>query len=227
MVGPPNARRKKPTSDGTIIRELVTLRAALRLAKQAQWWVAGDVPHIEVPSQPAPRDRWLTRAEVDRLLEAAQASHVRLFIALAIHTAARSSALLELTWDRVDLDTGMIHLGDGRGNKRRGVVPINAALRPYLEEAHKVATCPYVIEHGSSRVGSVKKGFATAARRAGIEGISAHILRHSAATWMAMRGIRIEEIARVLGHSNPSVTWKTYAKYSPDYLREAVAALAG
>jgi integrase len=42
-----------------------------------------------------------------------------------------------------------------------------------------------------------------------------------------MKGVRIEEIARMLGHSDPRVTWRTYAKYSPDYLREAVAALSG
>jgi hypothetical protein len=67
QVGPADARRKKITSDGTLIRELVTLRAALKWAKQAKW-ISGDLPHIEVPSQPPPRDRRLTRDEADRLL---------------------------------------------------------------------------------------------------------------------------------------------------------------
>ena len=66
MVGPPDARRKKPVSDGTIIRELVTLRAALKWARGERWIT--DVPYIETPSQPEPRDRWLTREEADRLL---------------------------------------------------------------------------------------------------------------------------------------------------------------
>jgi hypothetical protein len=69
MVGPAEAQRKKPVQDGTILRELVTLRAALKFAKQSGW--ISDVPYIEVPSQPQPRDRWLTRGEADRLLEAA------------------------------------------------------------------------------------------------------------------------------------------------------------
>jgi hypothetical protein len=41
-----------------------------------------------------------------------------------------------------------------------------------------------------------------------------------------MKGVRIELIARMLGHSDSRVTWRTHAKYSPDYLRDAVAALA-
>ena len=42
-----------------------------------------------------------------------------------------------------------------------------------------------------------------------------------------MAGVPIEQIARMLGHSDPRVTWRTYAKYAPDYLRAAVAALSG
>jgi hypothetical protein len=82
MVGPADARRKKPTQDGTIIRELVMLRSALKLAVQEKW--ISSAPHIETPHQPAPRDRWLTREEADRLIESAVAPHVRLFLQLAL-----------------------------------------------------------------------------------------------------------------------------------------------
>lgn len=51
-VGPADKRRKKPIQDGTILRELVTLRAALRWAKTERW--ISEVPYIEVPSQPPP-----------------------------------------------------------------------------------------------------------------------------------------------------------------------------
>jgi integrase len=224
-VGKANARRKKPIKDGTILRELVTLRAALQFAKTEKW--ISEVPYIEVPSQPKPRDRWLTRDEADRLLEASQALHVRTFLAVCLYTAARSGAALQLTWDRVDLVAGLIDFGTVAGGKGRAVVPMADRLRPYLIEAHKAATCPFVIEHGSRAVGSVKTGARAAARRAKVPGVSPHVLRHTAATWMAMKGVRIEEIARMLGHSDPRVTWRTYAKYSPDYLRDAVAALSG
>lgn len=225
LVGPADARRKKPTSDGTIIRELVVLRAALQWAKRAKW-LAGDLPHIEVPSQPPGRDRWLTREEADRLLEAAQAHHVRVFIALALHTAARTGAILELTWDQVDLETGIIHLGESNGNKRRGIVPINATLRPYLEEAKKAATCRFVVEHGSSPISSVKTGFKAAARRADIKDVSPHVLRHTAVTWMVMAEVPMPMVARFAAMSLQMVE-NRYGHHSADWLRQAAEALAG
>lgn len=225
MVGPVAARRKKPTQDGTIIRELLTLRAALKWALREKW--IADIPHIEVPRQPAPRDRWLTREEADRLLDGAKAMHIRLFLALALYTAARAGAILDLTWDRVDFATGLIDYGIVDGGKRRVPVPIGEKLLPILEEARQAATSPHVVEHGGTKVASVKTGTRAAALRADLPGVTPHMLRHTAATWLAMRGIPMDVIARLLGHGDSRITQRVYAKYGPDYLRTAVAALAG
>jgi integrase len=224
IVGPADARRKKTTSDGTIIRELVTLRAALKWA-QHERWITG-IPYIEVPSAPPVRDRWLTRDEADRLLESAQAPHVKTFIALGLHTAARSGALLELTWDRVDLVAGVIQLGQGVGNKRRGIVPINGPLRSILETARQGATCHYVVEHGGRAVASVKTGFNAAARRAGVQGVSPHTLRHTAVTWMIAAGVPMPMVARYAAMSLHMVETR-YGHHSPDWLRQAANALSG
>jgi integrase len=224
-VGPAEGRRKKPTQDGTLIRELVTLRAALNWAREAKW--INEVPHIEVPAQPAPRDRWLTRQEADRLLESALALHVRTFLALALYTAGRAGAIRELTWDRVNFASGLIDLGQVAGGKRRAVVPIAERLLPFLTAARQAATCEFVIEHGGYPVASVKTGTRAAARRAGLAGVTPHVLRHTAATWMVQAGIPIDQVARLLGHADPRVTWRIYAKHSPDYLRAAIVALSG
>lgn len=224
-VGPPDARRRKPVQDGTLLRELVTLRAALKWALHAKW--ISEVPYIEVPRQPPPRERWLSRDEAERLQNAAQAFHVKVFLAVALYTAARSGAVLELTWDRVDLAGGLIDLGVAPGGKGRGIVPIADVLRPVLMEAWEARTSRYVVERGGKPVASVKTGVRAAARRAGLEGVTPHTLRHTAATWMAMAGIPMEQIARLMGHATYRVTEKVYAKYSPDYLRGAIAALSG
>ena len=54
---------------------------------------------------------------------------MRLFVQLELGTAARSGAILELRWEQVDLEHGVIDFGRGTGNKRRAVVPINDWLR--------------------------------------------------------------------------------------------------
>jgi integrase len=224
IVGPKATRRKKPIRDGTIIRELVTLRAALKWALEGKW--ISDVPKIEVPRQPAPRDRWLSLEEADRLLGSALAPHVKTFLAICLYTAARAGAVLELTWGQVDFNAGLIDLGDAPGGKGRAVVPIGAKLLPVLRDARAAATCEHVIEHGGKPVASVKTGTRAAARRANLPGVTPHILRHTAATWMTMRGVPFSEIARLLGHRDSRITERVYAKHSPDYLRRAIEALS-
>jgi integrase len=147
---------------------------------------------------------------------------MRLFVVLALHTTKRSNAILALRWEHINDD--LIHFGQGVGNKRRGDVPINVTLADALAAARERATTEYVIEYGGKPVRSVKKGFQTACRRAGLADVTPHTLRHTGATWMAMAGVKMEEIARVLGNS-VAVCERIYAKYHPDYLRRAVSAL--
>jgi integrase len=98
-------------------------------------------------------------------------------------------------------------------------------LRTELEAAAEVAMTPYVIEYAGRKVGNIKKGFAGAAARAGLTDIVPHDLRHTAAVWMAEAGTSMSEIAQVLGHSDERITFRVYARYSPEYLRRAMSAL--
>ncbi|MEJ5019339.1 tyrosine-type recombinase/integrase [Ochrobactrum vermis] len=94
-----------------------------------------------------------------------------------------------------------------------------------MQEAHAARQSPYVVEYGGERVLDIKKGFAGAVRRAGLTDVVPHDLRHSAAVWMAEAGVSMDEITQYLGHSSPAITFKVYARFSPDYLRKAVSAL--
>ncbi len=226
-AGPANASTKyqktvKPLADSTLRREMVTLRAALRWAEREGWIT--EVPHVEAPSAGQPRDRWLTRDEAARLIANARQAHVKLFIALGLYTAGRAGAVLELTWDRVDFDAAVIDLGSGRGNKRRAAVPLHPKVRPMLDAAFAVRKTPFVIEHDGKRVASAKKGFRAAAERAGVPWATPHVLRHTAATWMAQRGVSVERIAAFLGNSVAMVE-RVYVHHSPQHMSEASAAL--
>lgn len=215
-------RHKDGVKDGTIGKELGTLRAAVNLAEAERW--IDRAPTIELPSRPAPRDRWLTHEEARKVRRAAS-PHVRVFITLALHTAARPKDILSMRWSQVDFDHGLVSLGKSVGNKRRAVVPMNRPLRWMLERAKQVATTAYVIEYGGRHVASVKKAIARAGERAGVDGVTPYVFRHTSATWMAMAGVPMDVIARYLGHTSPSVTARVYAKWHPDYLREASEAL--
>lgn len=213
-------RRAMGRSDGTVLKEINTIRQALN-------WNKVNTARFEAPPAPPPRDRYLTKPEARLLLDGCVQPHVRLFVRLALATAARKSALLGLTWDRVDLERERINLtvvGEAQ-RKKRATVPINDQLMADLIEAKKAAQTPYVIEYAGGNVVNVKKGFAGAVRRAGLEDVTPHDLRHTAAVWMAEDGVSMDEIAQYLGHSSSKVTFAVYARFSPTHLRKASKSL--
>lgn len=214
-------RRLQGRADGTVGKELDCLRSALR------WRDRHTPAAFEIPPRPPPRDRRLTRDEYKRLRLSAKKSglHIYVFVVLGLSTAGRRQALLDLTWDRVDFRGGLIRLADGTQGKGRATVPMTRHARRVLTLARKMQTSAYVIEYAGRPVGSVKKGFTSACDRAGLEGVSPHVLRHTAAVWMAEGGIPMSEIAQFLGHADSRITERVYARYSPDYLRRAMSAL--
>ena len=213
----------RQAAPGTIRKELGILRAALRHCERQR--LITKAPHIALPGAPPPRDRRLTRAEFDRLLAQCKAHHVWLFAMLAWHTAARASAILELIWADVDLTGRKIHYKAAGRQKRRVTVPINDTLLKALQEAQTAALTPFVVEYAGKPVASVKRAFAAAAGRAGLDDVSPHVLRHSAACAMVEAGVPMEAVAQFLGHSNANVTFRVYARYSPTYLQGAAKAL--
>ena len=214
-------RTHRAASDGTIRRELATLRAGLRWHDP----LVGAV--FELPPPPPPRERHLSRDEYERLVDSARTTpHVYLFVILALATAARATALLELPWNRVDLDRGIIRLGVGTRLKGRATVPITNRARQALTEARECALTAFVIEYGGGRVNRIRKAFMRAVARAGLgPDVTPHSLRRTAAVWMAESGVPISEVSQYLGHSNSSVTERVYSRYSPEYLRKAASAL--
>lgn len=181
---------------------------------------------FDFPPTDPPKDHYLTSDDYIQLLNACKAWHLKLFIITALHTGARSNAVLDLTWDRVDLQRNLINLSKGQQtNKRRALVPINPILRQYLKSAYRARTSDYVIDFGGRKITSIRKGFGETALRAGVTA-SPHILRHTAAMVMAESGVSFEEIEQFLGHSGRSTTQRVYAKFSPTYLQKAASSLA-
>lgn len=214
-------RKAAGMSASTIRTELEFLRACLRFK------YGSSAPRIWMPTQSKPRDRWLKPEERDKLLESIEAPHVRLFVILALTTGARMSALLELTWERVDLEHGTIDLNPaGRDitNKRRTVVPINSRARAALIEAKDAALTDYVIEYAGAPVKSIRKAIRSAANRSKVP-CSPHVFRHTAGVMMAQADVPMQKIAQYLGHTSTRVTETSYARYSPSYMRDASAAL--
>lgn len=213
-------RRAAGVKDGTIIKDLGVLRAAVK-------WAGMTGAVFAMPPAPAPRDRYLTKPEIDRLLSACEMPHIRLFVQLAWATAGRASAILDLTWDRVDLERGIVRLARAEGRRKgRATVTVLGAALDALRAAYEARTSEFVVEWSGRPVKSVARAFARAVEKAGLDDCSPHVLRHSAAVRMAEAGVPLDEIAQFLGHTDPRITYRVYARYSPGHLRRAAEALA-
>jgi integrase len=210
----------------TVRKETGLVIEALSWAKDKEF--IERAPKLYIPPIPPSEVEHLNRREFRKFLAGCKAPHVRLFVQLAIATGARSKALLELSWMRVDLERRLINLNPKdriqKANKGRATVPINDQLLAALKEAKEAALSPFVIELGGERILSIRKGFEAASERSGVH-CTPHMLRHSAAVWMAEARTPMEEIASYLGHKDTRITTSTYARFSPDYLRRAAKVL--
>lgn len=208
-----NRRKRAPA---TLRREISTLLTLLRFN--------GIEPpkKLRLPARSTPRDRWLTDDEIKAMQEAAldlygPHGRARLFLEIALGTGARKTAICDLTWSQVDEELKVIHFdmpGRRTTKKRRVSVPMSKPLFMRLPSA-------------AGRTGAVVGNFAAwhaikrIARKAGLTGVSPHVLRHTAATHMARRGVPLFIIAKILGNS-VAVVERTYAKYLVGDLRDAV-----
>ena len=222
--------QRRERAPGTVRRELGVLQAAINHAHRNGTLTRSVA--VELPKSPPPRDRWLTRQEASRLLRASRTEQARLymplFILLGLYTGRRKEAILSLRWSQVDLEERLIDFetpGRERTKKRRGKVPIPTKLVPHLERARMRGTdLGYVLHINGQRIGNIKKGFAAACRRAGLEGVSPHTLRHTAATWLMQAGVPQWQAAGFLAMSEKTLR-DVYGHHHPDFLREAAAAI--
>lgn len=222
------ARHGQGVRASTISRELSVLRAAIGFYESRH--LGAPKPRIYDLEALEPRGRWLTEAEVNRLVGAARSRHVYLFIRLMLATAARPEAVLDLRWEEVDFAGRIIRLnrhGRAQTSKRRPTVPLPEQLRPALQEAFAHRRTDYVIEYGGYPVVSIKKAFRETALRAGFrrEDLTPYVLRHTAATWMAQDGVPLWEIAGYLGHADMRMVDRRYAHHHPDFRDRAKRSL--
>ncbi len=236
-----NQRQRAPA---TVRRELVTLKAALNFAHSEGRLTV--VPHIELPQKPEGKDRWLTKGEAARLLNAARTArsdvrlYLPLFILIGLYTGARPGAILSLRWQQVDLDNARIDFHDGEQatNKRKvRSQPIPQRLLTNLRiSARRGSDIGHVIHLDGHKILDIGGGwngepeasgngsFGNACKRAGLAHVTPHTLRHTCGTWMAQMGVSLHKIGGWLGHTDTRTT-QLYAHHHHEHMSEARDAL--
>ena len=232
--------RLRCVAPATVNRELSTLGGVLTWArKDLGLPIEHVVSAIRRPSQGRARDRRLEGDEEQRLLDALE-DHagdvqgamrsgayrvgtrnpwLRPLVQLAIETAMRQGELLALTWDNMDLKTQTAHLEDTKNGESR-TVPLTCRAVAVLEALPRPPggrVFPLTAQ-------AVELAWKRACKRAGIEGLHFHDLRHEAASRLFELGLNVMEVASITGHKDLR-SLKRYTHIDPAHLARKIADL--
>lgn len=224
-------------------RCLETLRAAWRWAEdmerlpkgapESKIFKGGRRPKIKRFPEKS-RTRWLDEEELERLMAAVQVEedpHVRAIVPLLVLTGLRKRELLSARWEDVDLDRGEIRLpetktGEDKDEEIRLLPPGAVAI---LRELPRLEESPYVFPSPvdtSKPRDDIKRPWQSIREAADLEDVTMHDLRRTAGSLMAQRGVPIEHIGQVLGHSRNAAVTRIYARLSDDNRRDALRTLS-
>ena len=219
---------------GTIRKELGVLQAAINYC-HAEGYLTAAV-RVKMPPKPAPRDRWLSRNEVARLLRVARRNpksrHLCRFILMAIYTGTRKDALLRLQFmpntqgGYINTKTGTMYrrgVGEVETKKRQPPIPIPRQLLAHLRRWERNGS-RYVIEADRMRIASIKTAWRTALAESGIDHCTPHDLRRTAVTWAMQHGVDKWAACGYFGLTL-EILESVYGHHHPDHLESAVRAM--
>ncbi|MCX7166647.1 MAG: site-specific integrase [Rhodocyclales bacterium] len=214
-------------ANATIVRYLGTLSVMYSTACREWAWV-NDNPlrKVRKPPEPRGRVRFLSDDERRRLLDACQTSFNPVLypvVVIALATGARSSEIMNLTWDRIDLERGRAILDDTKNGERRALHLTAHALNVVKGLSARRKDGEYLLFPGNKpgRPAELRKAWLDALKRAKIGNFRFHDLRHSAASYLAMNGATLAEIAEILGHKTLAMV-KRYTHLSESHTRQVV-----
>jgi len=222
--------RARGVVPATVNRDLTILKHMLKMA--VKWDLSTTNPAASVAPFPVQegRLRYLAEDEIPSLLDACkdQITSPWLYplVVLALNTAARQGELLELRYEDIDLERGLIYFGRTK-NRRLKTIPMNQTVRGAIDWLIKHRYGDYMFMWPwSDRVGrtTVYDAFKKACRDAEIEKFRFHDLRHTAASYLVMNGVDLATVKELLGHREIEMTLR-YSHLAPAHKAKAVEKL--
>lgn len=241
-----NTYRGTQRSPATVVRYLSALSHAFTIAvKEWGWLEDSPMRKVSKPKESRGRVRFLDENERDRLLQACKEStNFSLYpvVLIAISTGMRYGEIINLTWGDVDIQRKRIILQETKNGERRAVPIAGIALEVLIRMEKKrridinllfpkIASTempPSTFQKFDlERVQKVQKptalrsAWVSAIKKADLKDFRFHDLRHCAASYLAMSGASLAEIAEILGHKTLSMV-KRYAHLSDSHKHSVV-----
>ena len=220
-------RRSEGVAESTIAKELVALRVSLKLARRRGLWQGDPAEILPIGFAPEyrPRERWLTKAELQLLLGTLNPDRAAR-VAFIVATSARWGESDRALRKDVSSDARTVHL---RGTKTA------ASLRTVpMVSQEQISLLRYASRHAEGREGflfvpwkKVVRDLLDACKRVGIERCSPNDLRRTCAMWLRAAGARPDLISPVLGHVDSKMVERVYGRLTPEQLRDQLEEAIG
>lgn len=227
--------RGEQRNPATVVRYMAALSVCFTHAvKEWGWLDDSPMRKVKKPTESRGRVRFLSDDERARLLKACkESSNAYLYpaVVLALATGMRSGEIMGLTWDVVDLNRGRAILHETKNGERRAVAITGHAL-DVVKEMSKVRRIDTSLLFPSKEITpqkpqkpiDLRAPWLAALKKADIQDFKFHDLRHSAASYLAMNGASLAEIAEVLGHKTLQMV-KRYAHLSEGHTARVVESM--
>ncbi|MDD5395494.1 MAG: site-specific integrase [Thiothrix sp.] len=202
MIAKHRDARLKTVAASTVKKEINLLSSLIDLAGK-EWGIplaANPCKMVKRPPEPKGRDRRLEAGEEALLLKACEESGHELtgIVRVALETGARLGELLDLQWKHVDLSNQTARLLDTKNGEDR-TIPLSSAAVSALKSL-PVRHISGRVFHNWAASDSFNKTWSRAVKRAGIENLKFHDLRHEAVSRLFEKGLNPMEAASVSGH---------------------------
>jgi integrase len=143
---------------------------------------------------------------------------------LLVLTGARLREILDLKWEYVDIERGLLLLPDSKTGRK--TIVLNAPALAILSQLSRMGAFVIMGDHEGKPRHDLHRPWSLVCKRAGLEGVRLHDLRHTHASVGAAAGLGLPIIGKLLGHASTSTT-NRYAHLDADPLRRASDQIAG
>jgi integrase len=196
------------------------------MATKWHWRTSSNPFHGLERNKEHARQRYLEPEQLAQLLAAINAyphKQAANALRLLLLTGARSSEVLSMKWEDIDLGAHQWNK-PGTETKQRKFhsTPLSSAACLVLAEIDRTTGSPFVFP-SNTRDGHrkiLRQAWIAICTNAGIHDFRIHDLRHQHASALASAGFSLPVIGRLLGHSVPATTQR-YAHLMKDPLRQA------
>jgi len=194
-------KQRRANSPVALRHELIVIRHCLKIARSEWGLCLKETPfeQISLPKPPKSRKRRLSDEEYQKLYEASKTMKINyiwpIFL-FAIETGMRRGEILKLKWSNINFDDRTAYLEDTKNGEDR-YVPLSCKAIELLSSTKQSNNLVFPVSSNAVRL-----SWERLKRKANVNNLRFHDLRHEATSRLFEKGLSIMEVASITGHKD-------------------------